>query len=254
MATIQCGAVQFQQIQAIVFDKDGTLADSHAYLSHLGHKRARLLDAQVPGVQEPLLMAFGLDRDVLNPAGLLAVGTRQENEVAAAAYVAETGRNWLESLTIVRSAFMEADQILQRKADSTPPFAGAIDLLRSLAAAGIKLGILSADTTTNVQDFIDRYQLESLIQVGMGTDLPPGKPHPAPFHRICEALATPPARTLMVGDSVADLEMAQAAGAAGSVGVTWGWTGVAALTQATVIIHQFTEIYLLNHPVKRAEE
>ncbi len=246
MASIRCGEIEFEHIQAIVFDKDGTLADSHGYLGHLGQKRARLIDAQVPGVQEPLLMAFGIDRGRLNPAGLLAVGTRQENEVAAAAYVAETGRDWIEALKLVQSAFAEADKRLNRKADSTPPFEGAIDLLRSLSHGGIKLGILSADTTANVQDFIQCYRLEALIQVGMGTDMPPGKPHPAPFHRICEALATCPSETLMVGDSLADLEMARAAGSAGSVGVTWGWTGATALTQATVLVSQFAEMWIAD--------
>ncbi len=246
MASIRCGEIEFKHIQAIVFDKDGTLADSHGYLGNLGRKRAFLIDAQVPGLQEPLLRAFGIEQGRLNPAGLMAVGTRQENEVAAAAYVAETGRGWVEALKLVQSAFAEADKRLNRKADSTPPFEGAIDLLRSLSKGGIKLGILSADTTANVQDFIQRYQLESLIQVGMGTDVPPGKPHPAPFHRICAALGTRPCETLMVGDSLADLEMARAADAAGSVGVTWGWAEASALAQATVLVDRFAEMLIAD--------
>jgi len=54
MATIQCGDVTFTAIAAVIFDKDGTLADSQDYLRNLGQKRARLIDAQIPGVQEPL--------------------------------------------------------------------------------------------------------------------------------------------------------------------------------------------------------
>ncbi|HEY9844839.1 MAG TPA: hypothetical protein V6D03_01440, partial [Candidatus Caenarcaniphilales bacterium] len=72
MATFQCGPKVFQNIQAVLFDKDGTLADAESFLKSLGHKRSRLVDAQVPGVQEPLLMAFGLEGAQLNPAGLLA--------------------------------------------------------------------------------------------------------------------------------------------------------------------------------------
>jgi phosphoglycolate phosphatase len=51
---------------------------------------------------------FGIEGDTLDPTGLMAVGSRRENEIAAAAYIAETGRGWIESLAIARSAFEEA--------------------------------------------------------------------------------------------------------------------------------------------------
>ena len=106
LVTIRCGdpagicsAVRvFRNIEAVIFDKDGTLEDSQSYLRELGIKRARLIDAQIPGIGEPLLMAFGMQNNQLDPAGLMAVGSRHENEIAAAAYIAETGRSWFESL------------------------------------------------------------------------------------------------------------------------------------------------------------
>ena len=41
--------VQFQDIKAIIFDKDGTLEDSQSFLRELAYKRARLIDSQIPG-------------------------------------------------------------------------------------------------------------------------------------------------------------------------------------------------------------
>ncbi|MBW4472880.1 MAG: HAD family hydrolase [Stenomitos rutilans HA7619-LM2] len=246
MVTIQCGNVQFPSIEAVLFDKDGTLADSHAFLRSLGQKRSRVIDARIPGVQEPLLMAFGLDGDRLNPAGLLAVGTRLENEIAAAAYVAETGRDWIEAMTLVRSAFVEADRVFQRKADNTPLFAGAGDVLQALSIAGLKVGIVSADTTENVSDFVARYELKAWIQVALGIDQGPGKPDPTVFYQACAALNVPPERVLSIGDSAADIEMAKAANAAGCVAVTWGWTQRERLRQADVSIASFLDIQILK--------
>jgi phosphoglycolate phosphatase len=238
--------VQFSAIEAVLFDKDGTLADSQAFLRSLGQKRARLIDAQIPGVQEPLLMAFGLDGERLNPAGLLAVGSRLENEIAAAAYIAETGRDWIEALTLVRSAFGEADRVFQRKADSTPLFDGALDTLKALSAAGIKVGIVSADTTANVSDFVARYELEAWVHVALGIDQGPGKPDPTIFYQACTALKVAPEHVLAIGDSTADIEMAKAAKAAGCVAVTWGWTQRASLLQADAVIASFSDIQLLG--------
>lgn len=245
LATIRCRDKTFKNIQAVLFDKDGTLANSESFLKSVGQKRSRLVDAKIPGVQEPLLMAFGLEGDQLNPAGLLAVASRRDAEIAAAAYIAETGRNWVEALEIAVTAFAEADQYLKRKADHTPLFEGGLGLVQSLAAAKLKLGILSADTTANVQDFIQKYELEQ-IQLAMGTDTGLGKPDPRLFQQACDALGASPAATLMIGDSQADAMMARAAGAVGCVGVTWGWTAPISFSEVDVVIDRWEEIQVLS--------
>ena len=247
MATIRCRDVIFQNIQAVLFDKDGTLSDSQAFLRNLGLKRSRLLDAQIPGVQAPLLMAFGLDGEQINTAGLLAVGTRQENEIAAAAYVAETGRGWLEALEIVRLAFSEADGYLQPKAAHTPPIKGIQELLTLLSSKGIKAGILSSDSTSNVEDFVRCYGLESYVQVQMGSEKGGlAKPDPACLRQACGDLDVSPETTLVVGDSEADLLMAQNANAAGFVAVSWGWTQPIQLANADVLIDRSDEFQIVN--------
>lgn len=40
MITIRCNQHLFRNIEAIIFDKDGTLADSEKFLRELAHKRA----------------------------------------------------------------------------------------------------------------------------------------------------------------------------------------------------------------------
>ncbi len=227
-----------------MFDKDGTLADSEKFLKSVGQRRSRLIDAQIPGVQEPLLMAFGLVDQQLNPAGLLAIGTRLENVIGAAAYIAETGRDWPEALAIAQSAFDRADQTSPRKATETPLFPGTLDLLDTLVRAHVPLAILSADTTANVADFVNVHQLQDYFAVAHGIDQPPGKPDPTPLLRVCAALGVPPANTLVIGDSLADIQMAHRAGAAGCIGVTWGFTRSQHLTGADALAAQFSDIQL----------
>jgi len=244
MVAINCRGVIFQDIQAIIFDKDGTLEDSQEFLRNLGQKRSRLIDAKIPGIGEPLLMAFGIDGNNINPTGLMAVGSKRENEIAAAAYIAETGRGWLESLTIVKETFAEADQILPK---STPGslFEGSLEVLKYLSQAGIKLGILSADNTTAVQNFVKYYQLNDYIQLEMGVDDSPSKPDPELFLQACEKLGVKPVRALMVGDSPVDIEMAKKAGAAGCIGICWGKPEANHLQAADVAIAHLEEIQVL---------
>lgn len=243
MVTISCQKCKFENIQAIIFDKDGTLSDSEQFLRELGQKRARLLDAKIPGVGEPLLMAFGIEQASLNPLGLMAVGSRYENEIAAAAYIAETGRGWLESCAIAQAAFTEADEHFTANADTSPLFTGCLEQLQAFAKAGLKLAILSADTQDGVETFMTRHELSSYIQVAKGvTANELQKPDPQLFLETCQQLRVQPNQTLMVGDAPGDIEMAQQAGAAGVIGICWGNSAAGHLKAADCAIAQLDEL------------
>ena len=219
MVDIKCGNITFTNIEAILFDKNGTLEDSETFLRHIAQKSARIIDAQIPGIGEPLLMAFGVDGGKLDLAGLIAVASRQETEVAAAAYIAETGRGWFESLQISRQSLDEAEKSFDNT--HAPLFPGALELLKNLSITELKLGILSAATTEEVQGFINHHQLNDYMQLGMGVDGNISKPDPRLFLQACKSLGVEPSKTLMVGDSVGDMQMAKNAKANGCVGITW---------------------------------
>ncbi len=243
MVTIKCRDVKFSNIQAILFDKNGTLEDSEVFLRSLAQKGARIIDAQVPGIGEPLLMAFGVNGDVLDPAGLVSVASRRETEVAAAAYIAETGRGWFESLKIARQALADAEKYVGKT--PSPLFVGSLETLKNLSEAGLKLGILSAATTAEVQKFIETHQLSNYIQLEMGVDEGPSKPDPVLFLQACAKLGVEPSATLMVGDSAGDMQMAHNAKAAGCIGITW-INKPENVPGADVVINQLDEIQVIE--------
>lgn len=246
MVSVVCSDRQFEKIRAILFDKDGTLAHSEPYLRQMAQRRARLIDAQIPGVGEPLLMAFGVDEQGFNPAGLTAVGSRQENKIAAAAYVAETGRSWLEALEIVAQAFQEADQVMQNKAQETVVFPGVAEVFDRLRRSGLKLGVVSSDIRENIEKFLDFYHLREYIEAIQGAEPHLTKPNPQVFWSACDQLGVSPQQTLMVGDSPGDFTMARSAQAAGSIGVAWGWSKPPNLEQADVAIAKLDEIQVIS--------
>lgn len=245
LATVQVLNTRFENIAAILFDKDGTLEDSQEFLRLLAQKRSRLIDAQIPGIGEPLLMAFGMQGNQLDPTGLMAVGSRGECEIAAAAYIAETGRGWLESLSIARKAFLEADRSLPPITPS-PLFVGSLEVLKTLSEAGIRLGILSAASTQRVQAFVRHHQLNPYIQLEMGVDGTISKPDPRLFLEACAKLGVEPGQTLMVGDSAGDIQMAKEAGAAGCIGICWGNPQAVHLETADVTIAHLEAIQVLE--------
>ncbi|MEO0407638.1 MAG: HAD-IA family hydrolase [Cyanobacteria bacterium P01_A01_bin.135] len=202
-------------VSAVLFDKDGTLADPTELLTRIGRQRARLIDAKVPGVQEPLLMAFGISADGLDPAGLMSVGSRWETEVAAAAYVAETGHGWREAIALVQDSFAQSERGWGRKADHTPLYADALPCLRRLHGAGLRLGIASADTPENLQDFVERYRLAPYFTTVLGSDRRLAKPEREFLTRACDDLGVTPSELLVIGDSASDFDLARQGPAAG---------------------------------------
>jgi phosphoglycolate phosphatase len=175
----------------------------------------------------------------LDPAGLQAVGSRHENEIAAAAYIAATGCGWSEALDIAKVAFHEVDRVMA----STPAamFPGCQQSIESFAAAGIKLGIVSAATTSQVVKFANYHKLKAHFQVLLGSDLQFAKPDPRLFQFACQEMGVNPDRTLMVGDSSWDMVMGSKGGAAGCIGISWGKFGQP-LAMADVSISDLSEL------------
>lgn len=241
---IQCQEHCFGPIEMVLLDKDGTLALSAPYLYQLGRSRARFLDAHIPGVQDPLLMAFGFEENRLSPQGLLAVGSRRDSEIAAAAYVAETGRGWVESLCIVKTAFEEADANMPVKAKTTRLIDGVDELVRSLHQANIRLGIISSDITKNVIDFADQYGLTAYFEWLVGVDTV-DKSHPDDCVDFFQSHSVDASTILVIGDSAADVRLAQGMGAS-AIGVTWGWDMAYSIQGAGAIATHPTDIQVVT--------
>ena len=241
------------EIGGIVWDKDGTLADSFPFLLDLAQGRADRIETRVPGLGPDLLAAWGAS-GTLDPTGLMAVGTRHDNEVAAAAYIAAQGYSWVTALDLVRGAFVEADQAVACKATLTPPFPGIAPLLETCHGLGLPMAVISGDTTAHVAEFLQRYGLDRWITWSRGSDGPLGpvsdhrdlaKPDPALFHQACDRLRVAPDQVWVIGDSALDGAFARQGGAAGWISVTWGGSPPSATADATV--DQISQLTVLPH-------
>jgi len=226
MINVRCGAVQFSQVQAIIFDKDGTLADSKQYLCQLAYQRAHHLTLAIGSrassdFKQGLLRSWGITENCLDPTGQIAVASQAEEEIATAGQLTSLGYGWIDALEIVRRSFAAVELT---QASLTPAFTGVRDCLQGLHSAGLKVGILSSDSTDNVKAFVTQYDLTPILELSWGSQSDDfRKPDPRLLHRACAALGVEASQTLMVGDSRADIDMAKRAGAQGAIGAAWGW-------------------------------
>lgn len=251
MAILRCGETVFTDIEAVIFDKDGTLANVEAFLCRLANRRSQAVETGVPGIKAALLKAFGVEGDGLqsqyrlNPAGLMAVGSRQESAIVSAGYVAATGKDWAAALDLVREAF-EAAEPSQFKAKQTPLLPGVLPLLQKLQAANLRLGILSSDRQTNVDDFVSTHGLSRYFRAAAGVQDNLSKADPRLVEQVFLKLNSNPAKTLMIGDSQIDIQLAAAFSMAGCVGFVGGWSSPPKLLNAAATIDRLEQIEVIE--------
>ncbi|MBI5275091.1 MAG: phosphoglycolate phosphatase [Burkholderiales bacterium] len=92
-------------------------------------------------------------------------------------------------------------------------YPGVAEGLAALRSRGVRLACLTNKPSAFVRPLLDAKGLLRFFEVIRGgDDCERKKPDPLPLLRTCEALATEPTRTLMVGDSSNDARAARAAG------------------------------------------
>ena len=92
-------------------------------------------------------------------------------------------------------------------------YPGVLEGLQALRAAGLRLACLTNKPTAFARPLLALKGLDVFFEHTFGGDtFERKKPDPLPLLKTCAALATAPARTLMVGDSSNDAAAARAAG------------------------------------------
>jgi phosphoglycolate phosphatase len=243
--SIACKNLIFKNIQAIIFDKDGTLENSRAYWYEVGIRRIEAIEVQIPGIKSLLLQILNINSGKIDSTGLMAVGSRQENEIAMAAAITATGKSWFESREIAKEAIVTASS-LTKTVQSSPLYPDTEKFLRQLSSVGLKIAIISADSTQGVEEFMERHQLTNYIRVAIGSDRGISKPDPQLIIKACEILAVKPENIMAIGDSSADMAMAKAALVAASIGINWEDCGKNQLINADLTIANWSEIQIVS--------
>jgi phosphoglycolate phosphatase len=186
-----------RRFDLIVFDWDGTLMDSTAVIVKSIQSSCRDLGLPVPDdARAGHVIGLGL-KDAL---------TYAVPELALADYPKMAER--------YSHHYRAHDSVLT-------PFAGAEDMLRELADAGFLLAVATGKSRAGLDRVLNSTGLGDLFSMSRCADETFSKPHPAMLLELMDQLGVIPARTLMIGDTTHDLQMAINAGVPG-LGVTYG--------------------------------
>lgn len=100
-------------------------------------------------------------------------------------------------------------------------FDGVLPLLAALKARGHLLSVATGKSRHGLDEALQAVELKGRFDGSRTADETAGKPHPRMLHELMDEFGVRPERTLMIGDTTHDLQMALNAGCA-SVGVSYG--------------------------------
>ncbi|MFT7596285.1 MAG: phosphoglycolate phosphatase [Paracoccaceae bacterium] len=208
-------------IDAILFDKDGTLFDFSATWSATTRQVIRDLSGNDPALAGVLAGVAGFDLQTGNFAPDSILIAWSNREIAEELVLVLPGRNVAE---------IEQQMIVAATGATLVPAVPLPEFLDDLAARGLALGVMTNDAETSARHHLhsagvlDRFAFIAGFDSGHGA-----KPAPDPLLAFCRAVGAAPARAAMVGDSTHDLVAGRAAGMI-TIGVLTGVADTAELT------------------------
>lgn len=186
-----------KQFDFIVFDWDGTLMDSTATIVKCIQAAAKDLGLPIPG-----------DHSAAYVIGLSLL------EAMKAAVPDVDPKYYPRMVERYRYHYLLKDHEL-------PLFDGVRDMLNELSQDGYFLAVATGKSRVGLSRALHTAELTSLFDATRCSDETFSKPHPAMLQELTRELGQDMQRTLMVGDTTHDLQMANNAGAA-AVAVEYG--------------------------------
>ena len=200
-------------VEAIIFDKDGTLFDFGNTWASWAELLLDELDEGNPDRRAAVSRAIGFESGTgFDPTSIVIAGTSGDVGQALS--------------QVVGASALELVELVDRIAAATPQC--EVDGLRAtleVLGRDHTLGVVTNDAEAPARTHLESVGITGHFDFIAGYDSGHGaKPEPGPLLAFCAATGTRPGRTLMVGDSRHDLAAGRNAGM-GTVGVL---TGIAA--------------------------
>jgi len=208
-------------IDLVVFDKDGTLIDFHAMWSGWARDLAAGLEAATGrDLRVPLYRNLGYD-DATGRAdahGQLAATPMARIRDSTMTVLLEVGIAPDDAEAALLAAWHAPDPV-----ELAVPLADLAALFGALRATGRRLAVATSDDRVPTERTLAAAGVDGLLDaVVCADDGLAVKPAPDMVLAICRRLGVAPARTAVVGDSVADLAMGRSAGVGRCIGVLSG--------------------------------
>lgn len=226
MVDIKINENFIHSVDAVIFDKDGTLTDSHFYWAEIIRRRARKLcsiynlsDNEYKNIV--FVMGLDLEKNKLMPEGPIAIKSRNEVITALERYL--RGIGIVNSFNIIVNVIREVNSEFSDITDYIKPIDECVSLVKKLKKFDIKTILLTSDTTKNATITTNHLQITDYFDLIQGIDdISEKKSSGKSAMEICKKMNLLPKNVVAIGDTEVDFLMANNAGLCGCILVATG--------------------------------
>lgn len=201
-------------IQAIIFDKDGTLMKFDSFWVDVSHCAIRDILRQLNRDDIPmsrLLEALGISGDTSDIDGLLCKGTYEQIALAIGKILRNFGVD-ISDTDIVRMT-VSAYNDNSDSGKIEPTCKNIRGVLEKLKSGGRKLAVVTTDDFQITHKCLETLGIEDLFEKIYTDDgINPIKPNPGCALEFLSELGIPSEKAVMVGDTMTDIHFARNAG------------------------------------------
>lgn len=210
------------RFDVLVFDWDGTLFDSVAWIVHCLQRAAEDAGVDIPAES--------------TAKSVIGLGLREAVEILCPGADADT----IHSL-----AAHYRRHYSSRPTTAADLFEGVPEMLITFRERGYQLAVATGKNRAGLDHALKATGIEDLFHITRCADETASKPDPTMLVEIMSALSAAPSRTLMIGDSLHDLRMAHNAGIP-AIGVGHGANSLDELAALNPLLCLPTTCELLN--------
>ncbi len=123
----------------------------------------------------------------------------------------------------IRADYSDAWQAMHKNGGLDEPlYEGTVEVLEALSSAGWTLGVATGKSMRGLVGTLEKHEILGRFATLQTADRARGKPHPEMLERAMGETGARPEKTVMIGDTTFDMEMAANARVP-AVGVAWGY-------------------------------
>lgn len=251
MIALKTNQWEINDVEAVFFDKDGTLIDSHIYWGRIIEKRS---EALIKKYNLPIsyfetlcmIMGFSFKERKLLPEGPIALVSREEVIRILCNYFIKNNIRVVEQE--ISELFVEVhSEFVKEIYDYIKILPQVKELLKILQKKQIKTAVITTDSIKNTEEIMKYLGLNEYFDILIGKETTPQpKISGVPALISVELLGVKPENTICIGDAPMDIIMSKKANLKAGIGVALGQTTIDELSKHTsYVIKNYGELEIV---------